>query len=760
MVNITGPGAFSTTLPTTGVTNVANSVVTLIGYADKGPTQVKSGNVLPVPTMVSNYAEFASLFSYVANPITGVNTKAISGCTATSSTTVTCSASNLVSVGDVLSSTAGTIPAGTYVTAVTSTTSFKVNNAVTLTSAIVTLSANDTLKYAVKSFFDNGGTSAYIVRDVNPDATAASYTFTNNNATTTQASTWTFDATTQNQQTGYDNPNLIISAASGTPFSGFVVGSLVSFSGVTATGYTGLNTGQWVVSTVASDSKSFGISYISSPLLTRVASTTQTGTSVVITGGKPNTAQNSIKVTAKQEGSLGNNLWVAVFPGTYQNKFNLYVYYNSSYSDSISSTSTLGSVIDAWEDLSMDPTNTRYFANVINSNLITVTDVSTPGVTGYADMPFFTGKWKWTYKVASDLVTPANIVATTGNFTWNISNYLNSYSASPASTEPAVRLGVLTSGSLQGGAVTLGTDGATYRTSQSLVNSLDVVASPMVINWSGNVKTDDVNILLTYAASRLDSFVVIDTKTDGTSLTSILSTTTDTGVASYTSNPSFGAAYYPGIDVRDQLSKTGATKRIPAGAAISAIYVATDTTTGAWKAPAGNAATINNQTAVSVPFISTAELAQIDAASANLNAVRFMSGVGSSGQICVMGARTLDTEATRKYVPIRRTLNYLNSALKTAASFALFAPNDANIRLQLTSVIEKVLNDYWVKGGLAGTTAAQAYYVKCDSTNNTNNTVNLGQLNIEVGVALTKPAEYIIISIGQTNSGYAVTNAV
>jgi hypothetical protein len=190
------------------------------------------------------------------------------------------------------------------------------------------------------------------------------------------------------------------------------------------------------------------------------------------------------------------------------------------------------------------------------------------------------------------------------------------------------------------------------------------------------------------------------------------------------------------------------------------VYLSTDTTTGAWKAPAGNAAVISTLAAVSVPAIGLDELKQIDTASANLNSIRFMSGVGSSGQICIMGARTLNTDFAKKYVPVRRTLNYLNNALKNASSFALFAPNDANVRLQLTSVLEKLLNDYWVKGGLAGTTAEQAYYVKCDSTNNTTNSINLGELNIEIGVALTKPAEFVIISIGQTNSGFATTNTL
>jgi hypothetical protein len=90
----------------------------------------------------------------------------------------------------------------------------------------------------------------------------------------------------------------------------------------------------------------------------------------------------------------------------------------------------------------------------------------------------------------------------------------------------------------------------------------------------------------------------------------------------------------------------------------------------------------------------------------------------------------------------------------------VFEPNDANLWNRVNGVVSNFLNDFWRRGGLAGATADQAFYVKCDSSINTVSSINAGELHIEVGVALQKPAEFVIIRIGQLDGGATVTTSV
>jgi hypothetical protein len=90
----------------------------------------------------------------------------------------------------------------------------------------------------------------------------------------------------------------------------------------------------------------------------------------------------------------------------------------------------------------------------------------------------------------------------------------------------------------------------------------------------------------------------------------------------------------------------------------------------------------------------------------------------------------------------------------------VFEPNDQNLWNNVTSVVSNYLNDFWRKGGLAGATASAAYYVKCDASINPSNVTSIGELHIEVGVALQKPAEFVVIRIGQLDGGATVTTSV
>jgi phage tail sheath protein FI len=98
---------------------------------------------------------------------------------------------------------------------------------------------------------------------------------------------------------------------------------------------------------------------------------------------------------------------------------------------------------------------------------------------------------------------------------------------------------------------------------------------------------------------------------------------------------------------------------------------------------------------------------------------------------------------------MRRSLNYINKSLSDIAETALFENNDERLWARLRTAMGAFLNDYRNQGGLRGATAADAYFVKIDAENNTNNSIALGEVHIEVGVALEYPAEFVVINLSQ-----------
>jgi phage tail sheath protein FI len=158
---------------------------------------------------------------------------------------------------------------------------------------------------------------------------------------------------------------------------------------------------------------------------------------------------------------------------------------------------------------------------------------------------------------------------------------------------------------------------------------------------------------------------------------------------------------------------------------------------------------------VSVPKLTNAELDSLNSAVAPVNAIRFIPGSG----IVVMGARTLKAGLIDKYIPVRRTLVYLRKSLTDLTEFAIFEPNDATLWRRITNTVSAFLTDFWSQGGLRGTLPSEAFFVKCDSETNPLAKVDNGEVNLEVGVALQRPAEFVIIKIGQYDGGTTVTVA-
>jgi phage tail sheath protein FI len=277
----------------------------------------------------------------------------------------------------------------------------------------------------------------------------------------------------------------------------------------------------------------------------------------------------------------------------------------------------------------------------------------------------------------------------------------------------------------------------------------DYIAQSLILNAPSYSDASTVNALIAYAEGREDIFVVVDGCKDDVATQISLNLT-------YTAS-SYAAVYYPQIYVNDPTVGIGASanslKLIGAGASVMGLFVRTDASRGVFKAPAGLSSRITG--AVSVASLTNTELDTLNSSPAPANAIKFVSGSG----IVVMGSRTLKAGYIDRYVPVRRTLIYLRKSLTELTQFAVFEPNNQALWRRLNASISTFLTEFWSQGGLKGNVPSEAYFVKIDSTNNTQNTIDNGEVNIEVGVSLQRPAEFVVIKIGQFDGGTTVTVA-
>lgn len=136
----------------------------------------------------------------------------------------------------------------------------------------------------------------------------------------------------------------------------------------------------------------------------------------------------------------------------------------------------------------------------------------------------------------------------------------------------------------------------------------------------------------------------------------------------------------------------------------------------------------------------------MNSAAKPINAIRSVPGAGT----VVYGARTLLQDGTaNRYVSMRRSLNYLRKRITDLTQFAVFENNNEVLWSQIRTVLGVFLNEYRNQGGLRGATPSDAFFVKCDAENNTSNDIVQGTVNIEVGVALEYPAEFVVITLSQ-----------
>jgi phage tail sheath protein FI len=180
--------------------------------------------------------------------------------------------------------------------------------------------------------------------------------------------------------------------------------------------------------------------------------------------------------------------------------------------------------------------------------------------------------------------------------------------------------------------------------------------------------------------------------------------------------------------------------------AVAGIMARTDSQRGVWKAPAGLDATL-----VGVPALSVS-LTDPENGELNPLGINCLRAFAASGRV-VWGARTLrgsDQLADEyKYIPVRRTALYIEESLYRGLKWVVFEPNDEPLWSQIRLNVGAFMHNLFRQGAFQGTTPKDAYFVKCDKEANPQNDIDLGIVNVIVGFAPLKPAEFVIIQLQQ-----------
>ncbi|MTI89280.1 MAG: phage tail sheath family protein [Balneolaceae bacterium] len=185
---------------------------------------------------------------------------------------------------------------------------------------------------------------------------------------------------------------------------------------------------------------------------------------------------------------------------------------------------------------------------------------------------------------------------------------------------------------------------------------------------------------------------------------------------------------------------------LPPGPAMAGIYTMVDNTRGVWKAPANVGIASTVAPSVSITHDEQEDL-NVTLTGKSVNAIRAFVGEG----VKVWGARTLDGNSQDwRYINVRRTMIFLEQSIKAAAKAYVFEPNDANTWVLMKGMLNNFLNNLWKQGALAGSSPGEAFQVMVGlGETMTPNDILDGIMRITVKVAITRPAEFIVITFQQ-----------
>jgi phage tail sheath protein FI len=210
----------------------------------------------------------------------------------------------------------------------------------------------------------------------------------------------------------------------------------------------------------------------------------------------------------------------------------------------------------------------------------------------------------------------------------------------------------------------------------------------------------------------------------------------------------YAAWYFPWVKVFDAAAKKYQPSDYPDGVIgvapsghVAGIYARVDNARGVHKAPA-------NEVVMGALDV-TQRLSKAHQDGLNpkgVNCIRVLND-----NILLWGARTVggDDNLDLKYINVRRTLLFIRKSIDEGTQWVVFEPNDQGLWQKITRNVTAFLTGVWRSGALFGTTPQEAFYVKCDKETNPPDSINEGKVVTEIGVAIVRPAEFVIFRISQ-----------
>jgi len=261
------------------------------------------------------------------------------------------------------------------------------------------------------------------------------------------------------------------------------------------------------------------------------------------------------------------------------------------------------------------------------------------------------------------------------------------------------------------------------------IDEISLVAAP------GQISPAIQDALLSHCENRKDRFAILDSPESIAGGVDKLPRPRDS---------KYGAYYFPWIQVYDP---ERGNVFIPPSGHIAGVYARTDNERGVHKAPANEIV----RGALGLKYnVSKGEQDILNPK--GINCIRTMQG----GGIRIWGARTLSSDPSWRYINVRRLFIMVETSIERATQWVVFEPNDHRLWKRVTRTISSFLTLVWRQGALFGETPEKAFYVKCDEETNPPETIDVGQLIVEIGMAPVKPAEFVIFRIGQMPIGGGV----
>jgi phage tail sheath protein FI len=275
------------------------------------------------------------------------------------------------------------------------------------------------------------------------------------------------------------------------------------------------------------------------------------------------------------------------------------------------------------------------------------------------------------------------------------------------------------------------------------IDEIALVAAPMPPNVDAAALNAVQASLVAHCEKMQDRFAILsgtrDIKTDN-----LVISADDSGIWRPATNPKgYGAFYFPWIEVADPLGAAGARLAVPPTGHLAGVYARSDAERGVHKAPANEI--IRGALGVRYPV---SKILQTTLNPRGVNVIRDFEGT-----VKVYGGRTLASDPQGdpewSYVNVRRLVLFLRESIDEGTQWVVFEPNASELWSKIRRNVGAFLNGVWASGALLGATPEQAYFVRCDETTNPPEVRELGQVVAEIGVAVVRPAEFVIFRLSQ-----------